>query len=90
MFVSAIVLAGLISGVVGYRFVVGGKRRHDICVQVEIVKTIVREDKQTQLRRSLAYLKENPRGAPGIPRKLIIQGIADQRKTIKELRRVKC
>lgn len=42
------------------------------------------------IRDSLAYLKEHPHGAPGIPRSLIAAGIQTDQITLASLRDVHC
>lgn len=50
----------------------------------------LRGDLEKRVANSTAFLKEHPRGIPGIPAKTIRAGIENQRRTIEALDGIRC
>lgn len=50
----------------------------------------LRSDLQQRIDGSTQFLREHPRGVAGIPAKTILDGIANQRRTIKALSGIAC
>ena len=52
---------------------------HNRCVSVESQKTVIREEHQKKLQESLDFLRRHPNGTVDFSRKLILQGISNER-----------
>ena len=78
-FVASLVL---IFGTVGYVFHESARTTHALCA--------LRGDLENRITASTKYLQEHPEGIPGVPVKVIRDGIQNQKRTVRALRSLSC
>lgn len=90
MFVVVIVTAAAIAALIAAKANETSARRHDICVQIEGIKSIIRESHVLSLHNQLVLLHENPNGFPGEAREYLLNGIKDERSILRALAPIHC
>lgn len=61
-----------------------------LCVAIEGLKDIQRKSLIARLKISVQFLKDHPKGIPGVNRALLVQGVALTRSSIKDLAPIDC
>ena len=88
LLLCAVVLG--LSLLIGWRFNSGAHTRRALCQRINLVKKILHDEHSTKLHRQMVFLKHHPHGIPGIPRHLILQGIEDERATLRAVQPDHC
>jgi hypothetical protein len=60
------------------------------CRVSEESRKVLRDEHTVKLQRAEKYLRENPNGAPGIPRRLILDGIQDEKNILRHVQPRPC
>lgn len=75
----------------GFAWVIGGNRTNArLGKQAHDALCVVRVKVVRDIRKSRAFLRDNPKGIPGIPRKLIRDSITDDTETLRGLNLLDC
>lgn len=88
-FAAVVLVAFLVLAVMGYAI----RQNRELAREGEAANTALcalRVDLDQRVASSRAFLRENPEGIPGIPPKLIRDGIANQQRTIATLAILDC
>lgn len=64
------------------RFDAGTRTRISICQSENALRQILHDEHVKKLANAEAFLREHPNGIPGIPRSLVLRGIADEREIV--------
>lgn len=72
------------------RFTSGARTRVALCENQNVIKKILHDEHQKKLERAQAFKKKHPHGAGIFTIELINQGIADEKKIVRETLAAKC